>query len=247
VSVSQKTNYILSELKEHAPFTVFGSLLGVVFMWLFRGLDVGTSYTLFYVFHPGHVLLSSVTTTAMFRRHSHKSRLIVIILVGYLGSVGVATVSDSIIPYVGEVLLGLHVNHHEHAAPETHEGSAPAHPPATDEHAAHEHVDSHHEGGIHIGFIEEWYIVNPAALAGIIIGFFLMRTKFTHGGHVLLSIWASLFHIMMALGKDIMFAQWIGIFVFLFLAVWLPCCFSDIVFPLLFVKAKDELPVCHCH
>jgi hypothetical protein len=28
------------------------------------------------------------------------------------------------------------------------------------------------------------------------------------------------------------------VFVFLFLAVWIPCCVSDIVFPLLFVKAQ---------
>jgi hypothetical protein len=30
---------------------------------------------------------------------------------------------------------------------------------------------------------------------------------------------------------------------FLFLAVWLPCCTSDILFPLLFV-GRDKWPVC---
>jgi len=246
VPVARKTSYILSELKEHAPFTVFGSLLGVIFMWLFRGLDAGASYTLFYIFHPGHVLLSSVTTTALFRRYSKRSSFIVIFLVGYIGSVGVATVSDSVIPYVGEILLGLHVSPHEHSAPKTQEGEAQTSERTIHDQPVNNHSDSDHGFGIHIGFIEEWYIVNPAALVGIVIGFFLMRTKFTHGGHVLLSIWASLFHIMMALGQNINFAQWVGIFVFLFLAVWLPCCFSDIVFPLLFVKSKDELPTCHC-
>jgi hypothetical protein len=30
------------------------------------------------------------------------------------------------------------------------------------------------------------------------------------------------------------------VFLFLFLAVWLPCCFSDIVYPLLFLKAEER-------
>jgi len=34
--------------------------------------------------------------------------------------------------------------------------------------------------------------------------------------------------------------------VFLFLAVWLPCCTSDIVFPLLFVRPEDRPPCRHC-
>jgi hypothetical protein len=29
----------------------------------------------------------------------------------------------------------------------------------------------------------------------------------------------------------------LGIFVVLFIAVWLPCCMSDIVFPMLFVRS----------
>jgi len=33
--------------------------------------------------------------------------------------------------------------------------------------------------------------------------------------------------------------------VFLFLAVWLPCCTSDIVFPLLFVPSNQR-PGCSC-
>jgi len=35
--------------------------------------------------------------------------------------------------------------------------------------------------------------------------------------------------------------------VFLFLAVWVPCCTSDIVLPLLLVP-RDRWPACeHCH
>jgi len=91
----------------------------------------------------------------------------------------------------------------------------------------------------HVPFIEEWWI-NFLALGGIAIGYWRQTTKIPHFGHVLLSTWASLFYIM-AFGK----ADWIPllpfIFLFLFLAVWLPCCLSDIVYPLLFVRKEPEL------
>jgi hypothetical protein len=45
----------------------------------------------------------------------------------------------------------------------------------------------------------------------------------------------------MALGNSVDWIIMLAIFVFLFLAVWLPCCLSDIVFPLLFVR--EGLPL----
>ena len=87
----------------------------------------------------------------------------------------------------------------------------------------------------HLGFIEKWWLVNPMALIGIAIGYWKPTTKFPHAGHVLLSTWASLFYFT-AFGM----ANWIPllpfIFLILFLAVWIPCCTSDIVFPLLFTR-----------
>ncbi|NLE41700.1 MAG: class I SAM-dependent methyltransferase, partial [Lentisphaerae bacterium] len=57
-------------------------------------------------------------------------------------------------------------------------------------------------------------------------------------GHVLLSTWASLFHMMAAMGGGEIGATTIVLMgAFLFLAVWLPCCTSDIVFPLVAVLA----------
>jgi hypothetical protein len=91
-----------------------------------------------------------------------------------------------------------------------------------------------------VPFIEEWWI-NFLALGGIAIGYWKQTTKIPHFGHVLLSTWASLFYIM-AFGK----ADWIPllpfIFLFLFLAVWLPCCTSDIIYPLLLVRKEPEPP-----
>jgi len=92
--------------------------------------------------------------------------------------------------------------------------------------------------GIHIGFIEKWWLVNPLAIIGIIIAYFSPKTKFPHFGHVLLSTWASLFHIILAIGKSLNWYSYLVIFLFLFIAVWIPCCVSDIAFPLLFVKDR---------
>jgi hypothetical protein len=197
---------IASELRHHAPFTAFGAVSGIVIMIIVVSTNAlsqisQVSQTVFYVLHPLHVVLSALVTTALYRRYGNR-HIWAAILIGYFGSVGIATISDSLIPYLGEVLLDLP------------------------------------NRGIHVGFIEQWWIVNPAALLGIVISFWKPSTKVPHSGHVLISTWASLFHVIMALGTTMNWIQFVVIFVFLFLAVWLPCCLSDIVFPLLFTRTR---------
>jgi hypothetical protein len=87
----------------------------------------------------------------------------------------------------------------------------------------------------HVGFLEEWWLVNPAAFIGIGISFIKPTTKLPHSAHVLISTWASLFHIIMALGATVTPLQFVLIFVFLFLAVWIPCCLADIALPMVVV------------
>lgn len=197
---------ITNELKKHIPFAAFGAFTGIVIMVILYNFPIRFSHNVFYTLHPLHVLISAYTTAAMYKLnadHWHKNKIWVMILVGYLGSIGIATLSDSLIPYLGEILLNLP------------------------------------NKGIHIGFIEKWWLVNPLALTGIIIAYFKQTTKIPHAGHVLLSTWASLFHIIMALGGSMHWSLFIVVFLFLFFSVWVPCCASDIVFPLLFVKRKN--------
>ena len=200
-----------NELKRHAPFTALGAVSGIVIMLIILFGNMlpqvsQVSHTVFYILHPLHITLSAIVTTAMYKKHG-KGKIWVIILIGYFGSIGIGTLSDSVIPYLGEILLNLP------------------------------------NRGIHIGFIEEWQIVNAAAIIGIAIGYWKPITKLPHFGHVLLSTWASLFHIIMALGKTVDLVTFMVIFLFLFFAVWIPCCTSDIVFPLLFTK--EQLPHQH--
>jgi hypothetical protein len=100
--------------------------------------------------------------------------------------------------------------------------------------------------GIHIGFIEEPLITIPPAFIGIAIGYWFPTTKVPHAGHILISTWASLFHIFMALGQTVSLFQGFAIFLILFFSVWIICCFSDIVYPLLFVR-KGEAHHHHHH
>lgn len=192
---------IATELKIHAPFTAFGTVTGIIIMAAFIRFQVPREFsgTLFWTLHPLHVLVSALVTTAMYRLHAHGgiSRTLII---GYVGSLGIATLSDSLIPFASEWLLDL------------------------------PHRD------VHFGFIEKWWLVNPLAFAGIAIGYLWPKTKFPHASHVFLSTWASLFHMMMAMGTSLDVVTVILAASFLFLAVWVPCCTSDIVFPLLWIK-----------
>ncbi len=218
----QRFAIILHELESHAPFTLFGAFTGIVCMLLFKNLEHETSRRVFYVLHPGHVFLSAIVISSMFQFHTKRSKLIAVLLIGFFGSLGIGTLSDSLIPYIGEVLLDMRID-------------------------AHAHENAGFVEQAHIGFIEGWYIVIPAAIAGVLIALFKPRTKVPHAGHVLLSTWASSFHMLMAMDGQLSVLKAVGSFGFLFLAVLLPCCFSDIVFPLLFVKSSDDLSHIHHH
>ena len=190
---------IVTELKEHLPFTAFGAITGIVIMVILvlGRVPSQVSHTVFYTLHPIHVILSALVTTAMYRRYS-RGKIWAPVIIGYCGSIGIATISDAIIPYLEGVSLNLSIE-------------------------------------FHLPFIEKWWLVNPLALAGIALGYWKQTTKVPHWGHVMLSTWASLFYF-----AAFATAEWLPllpvIFVFLFIAVLLPCCLSDIVFPLLFVR-----------
>ncbi|MHC4293836.1 MAG: hypothetical protein ACYSTX_06020 [Planctomycetota bacterium] len=234
--IKEKATHILAELKGHAPFTAFGAVLGIVFMLLFKNITQTGSEALFAIFHPGHVVLSAVVTASMFRIHTLKKQILLVFIIGYIGSIGVATLSDIIIPHIGSDLLGLDIP--AHSEYHVHEGDA---------YIEYEYTEIIRDKKIHLGFIEEWYIVNPAAILGILLAYFLPRTKFPHAGHVLISTWASSSYLLMNLQAQITAFDILGIFVTLFIATWLPCCISDIIFPLLFVKSDLRLvSVCAC-
>jgi hypothetical protein len=263
---------VIAELRHHAPFTLLGAVIGIICMVLLKDLSKPVTNGLFNVFHPAHVLLSALVTASLFKMRKEKTHLVTILLVGYLGSIGVATLSDCIVPFWGESLLGVSIPAHAHAHEEdelgedSHEADAPESDSnalaaqAHDEHD-HEHEADHneeadtevlcdhpsHKPELHLAFIEEWYIINPLALIGILLAWFIphqrLHTKMPHALHVLISTWASSFHILTNMNTGFTPTIVIGCFVVLFIAVWLPCCISDIVFPILCV-GEGKVPSC---
>jgi hypothetical protein len=194
---------IAKELKEHIPFTALGALtgIGIMVMIVLGNVPSHVSHTIFHTLHPLHVFLSALVTTAMYMRYK-KGKTWAAVLIGWTGAIGIGTISDALIPYLGGTWLGAQME-------------------------------------FHVPFIEEWWI-SLVALVGVGIALWKQTTKIPHFGHVLLSTWASLFYLT-AYGM----ADWIPllpfIFLILFLAVWGPCCMSDIIYPLLFVREEPGL------
>ncbi|MFC2058698.1 hypothetical protein ACFLTS_03525 [Chloroflexota bacterium] len=91
----------------------------------------------------------------------------------------------------------------------------------------------------HLCLVEHPWLVLPGAFVGVAIGLYSRWTKFPHFGHVLISTWASLFY-MTAFGEMDWLPMLPLVFIVLFIAVWIPCCTSDIVFPLLFRKGAKR-------
>jgi len=158
---------------------------------------------LFHVFHPIHILLSAMATSAMFWRFEKK--LIKAVLVGLIGSLGVCGISDIVMPFAGGRLLGTAMT-------------------------------------FHFCLIEDPWLILPFAVLGVFVGLLSSRTMpgrgatiFSHSAHVAISTMASLLYLI-AFGFYGWMADLFQTFVLLILAVLIPCCMSDIFFPLLMVE-----------
>lgn len=94
-------------------------------------------------------------------------------------------------------------------------------------------IDSHMH--FHLPIIEETFLTLGLAVFGAIVGVLIKVSKIPHLLHVFLSVFASLFYLL-AFSTSFSLIYFIAVFFIVFLAVILPCCLSDIVFPLFFCK-----------
>lgn len=84
----------------------------------------------------------------------------------------------------------------------------------------------------HLGLIDKPFLVIGAGLVGAFIGILYRKigtSKLGHSGHVLVSTAASLAYFRSFSSLD----NLILLFIFVFLAVIIPCCSSDIIYPIL--------------
>jgi hypothetical protein len=139
------------------------------------------------------------------------------ILIGAVGAIGVCGLSDIFLPYVAGQFL---------------------------------HVDDMH---FHWCLLEHPQMVLPFVAIGIACGILASgrigrSTEFSHSSHIFVSVVATLFYLI-AFGLD----NWVAadvfpaVFVVVILCVTIPCCFSDIVFPLLSVSCPGTACCAHEH
>ena len=201
-----KMRYVLVELGYHLPYSIFGITVGLLAMGVLTFLAIlmqaehllpDASGELFHVFHPAHVLISAVATTAMF--YKHEKRVLKAIVVGFFGSIVICGLSDIFFPFVGGVFLG---------------------------------VEMH----THICILANPGLIVPFALVGVAAGLLVTKsfeksTQYSHSAHVFVSSVASILYL---LGYGL--TDWIhavgGVFLITIVAVMVPCCASDIIFPL---------------
>jgi hypothetical protein len=153
----------------------------------------------FHVFHPAHVFLSAIATTAMFWKHEKK--LFKAIIIGLAGSLVICSISNVIFPFLGGTILGIEID-------------------------------------FHLCIIKHPWEVLPLAIFGIFLGLMLSwktrgkaQTIFPHSLHVLASTMATLLYLA---AYGFAMPPVAGTFLIVFLSVIIPCCTSDIVFPLFF-------------
>lgn len=201
-----KTEYIILELINHLPFSIFGVVAGIIMIGLLNFVAIvsggenllkAASTELFHVFHPIHVLLSAVATTAMYWKHERS--LLKAIIIGMLGSILICGLSDTVFPFLGGNLLGVKMH-------------------------------------VHICIIEHYKMIIPFALFGVLVGLTIGNTiehptEYSHSMHVFVSSAASILYLI-SYGLN----DWVhylgGVLIITLLAVMIPCCLSDIVFPL---------------
>lgn len=209
-----KLRHIIVELGAHLPYSIFGVVIGIMIVGILTFFTTvlnvthslpGAAEELFHIFHPTHILLSALVTTAMFWKHER--RFIKTLLIGFVGSILICGLSDILLPYIGGRLLGIKME-------------------------------------FHICILQHPRIILPFAIIGVAVGFLIpstieRSTEFSHSMHVLVSSMASILYLI-----SFGIPEWTHVagevFLITIVAVMLPCCLSDIVFPLTFVDTKDH-------
>ena len=106
-----RTKEILHELKHHLPFTTFATIIAIILVIFLQYLfQKQISESLFEIFHPLHIVASSIVTAGIF--YKYRPKVIYALLIGITGSIIIGSLSDIILPWLGGSLLGLGTSFH---------------------------------------------------------------------------------------------------------------------------------------
>jgi hypothetical protein len=209
---------ITSEVICHFPYAVFSVAFGLAVLSIISFLSLCNIDTqtmcrgAHMLFHSFHFMhIVFAATGTLITFFRFSKNILKGLIVGALTASFFCTMSDSILPYIGGRILG---------------------------------VDMH----FHLCFFTELDKVLPFLFVGLLNGYIMSKhhaskqsfySTFSHFFHILVSSFASIFYLV-AHG----FIHWwasIGfVFLFLIIAVVIPCTFSDVVVPMFFAKADKK-------
>lgn len=206
--MKRRWQLLVTEFAHHLPYTIVGSLIAMAGVWWFGTQRMTSSQggTLLVqsreLFHLFHPLHICLSAIATTSLFWRYERHVVrAVIVGALGTVIPCGLSDYIFPYIGGRLLGQAME-------------------------------------LHVCIVQHPQLFFPFLALGIIGGFWAEEHVtgshlFSHGAHVFVSSAASLLYLV-----SFGFTSWMTDVRFVFpafaiivLAVWIPCCISDIVVP----------------
>jgi len=199
---------LVEEFAHHLPYTIVGSLIAMAAVWWFgtQHLDNGHADTLFAQahasFHLFHPLHICLSAIATTSLFwRHERHALRAMTVGAVGTIIPCGLSDYLFPYLGGLLLGQPME-------------------------------------LHMCLVDHPQLFFPFLALGIVGGFWAEERLtgshlFSHGAHIFVSSAASLLYLI-----SFGFTAWMTDVRFVFpalltivLAVWVPCCISDIAVP----------------
>ncbi len=206
-------NNLRKELQDHLPYSIFCSATGLMLTSVL--LFVAQSSTgqqriegLQSLFHTFHPAHLLLSATATTAMfYRYERKFLKACIVGFIGATVFCSLSDIFMPALGGRLLGSRWT-------------------------------------VHFCLIEHPGLVLPFVVIGCLAGCgaaatIAKSTVYSHAGHVLVSTMASIFYLVSFYSECNLFSSdRIGIvFIMITIAVMVPCCLSDIVFPMLIVAA----------
>lgn len=209
---------IKGELVHHLPYAIFSVAfaLSIVSLFSFIARGFGDPVVMHkgfkMLFHCFHFmhLVFAATGTIVMFRRFSRN-VVSALIVGTLSPIIFCTLSDSILPYLGGRALGVDMS-------------------------------------FHLCFFTEIVNVIPFLVVGIINGWILsghhsskqgFYSVFSHSGHILVSSLAATFYLV-AHGFTDWHKQIGAVFIFILIAVVIPCTLSDVVVPMSFARARNK-------
>lgn len=202
----KKSDAIWKELRKHLPLTFGLSLFAGVLVAVLYNFGRVPSEFLFEIIHPVHILVSAVATSAIYWRYHE--------VAGRMSQVAGIWLKTIFVGMSGAILIG--------------SLSDVLFPFLGGRLFGLESV-------LHLPIWEQPVLILGVAFFGAVVGMYWDLFKLSHLLHVFLSVFASLFYLL-AFSVEMSAGFIVLISGLVFLAVYIPCCISDIVFPLLFVE-----------